>query len=105
MPAFKPEQRHLVVRGRSFHFVSYEGRPANPRRGEEPEPAMWYLMVEGRRFPAFPCDPTQQAPQVDAALERWAVLNAMEPKRPVAAPAPPPKSVHSKHRRTWWGPG
>lgn len=105
MPVFKPEQRHLMVRGRAFHFVSYEGRPANARRGEEPLPPMWYLMVEGRRHPAFPCDPEQEAPQVDLALARWAMLNAMEPKRPVAAPpVSTPKAAPSKHRRTWWGP-
>ena len=104
MPAFKPQQRHLVVRGRAFHFVSYEPRPANARRGEDQQPAMWYLMVEGRRYPAFPCDPEQAAPQVDIALTRWAVLNAMDREKPAATPASRPKSVSSKHRRTWWGP-
>ena len=31
MSAFKSQQRHLTIGGRSFHFVSYEGVPANPR--------------------------------------------------------------------------
>src|SRR5690606_35645464 len=59
LSAFKSEQRHLIVRGRAFHFVSYEGRPANAHRGEDQQPPMWYLMVEGRRFAAFPCDAHQ----------------------------------------------
>jgi len=104
MPAFKPEQRHLVVRGRAFHFVSYEGRPANAHRGEDQQPAMWYLMVEGRRFPAFPCNPDQEKTQVDLALERWAVQNAMGPASIAVTPAPESKAAPSKHRRTWWGP-
>jgi hypothetical protein len=104
MPAFKPEQRHLVVRGRAFHFVSYEGRPANAKRGEDQQPAMWYLMVEGHRFPAFPCDPDQERTQVDLALERWAIQHALGPAKDTVTPGMESKAAPTKHRRTWWGP-
>ena len=104
MPAFKPEQRHIVVRGRAFHFVSYEARPANAHRGEDQQPAMWYLMRNGRRFPAFPCDPKQDAPAVDVALARWAEEHAIEPVRSAPPAAPGAKPPASRHRRTWWGP-
>lgn len=104
MPAFKSEQRHLVVRGRTFHFVSYEARPANAHRGEDEQPAMWYLMVNGRRFPAFPCDPAQKSADVDHALSRWAEQYALAPEAEALATAPAPKPITSKHRRTWWGP-
>ncbi len=32
MSKVKTEQRRLTLRGRSFHFVSYEAEPANPAR-------------------------------------------------------------------------
>ncbi len=105
MSAFKSEQRHLIVRGRAFHFVSYEGRPANAHRGEDQQPPMWYLMVEGRRFAAFPCDAHQAGAELDAALARWAEDNAMGPT--ASAAAPPAKKAQSgpvKRRGTWWGP-
>ncbi len=102
MAAFKSEQRRIVVRGRDFHFVSYEPRPANASRGEEQQPAMWYLMVNGRRFPAFPCDPKQASAALDQALAAWAERNAIGPAAESAPPAR--QAVSSKHRRTWWGP-
>ncbi len=76
MSAFKPQQRHIAIQGRTFHFVSYEGQQPNPRRGEEGGPPMWYLMVEGRRCPVLPYDPAQPLPDVDKALVRWAQANA-----------------------------
>ena len=89
MSAFKPQQRHLTIKGRTFHFVSYEGSPANLRKAQLPYPPMWYLMVEGRRFPVFPCDANLSLPQIDELLGAWAVDNAMGPvKTPhVAAPS------------------
>jgi hypothetical protein len=104
MAAFKPQQRHLTIRGRTFHFVSYEGTPANIRRGEPLQPAMWYLMVEGRRFPAFACDPAQPLPELDRALELWATTNAMGPVEPAPSPSPGSQSSRTGHRMTWWGP-
>ena len=89
MPAFKPDQRHLVVGGRTFHFVSYEGRPANAHRGEEEQPPMWYMMVAGRRFAMFPCDPAQDSAAIDKALERSVKASAHE------LPVPSPRAVKS----------
>ena len=85
MSAFKPQQRHLAIDDRTFHFVSYEAHPPNERRGELGGPAMWYLMVEGRRCPAVAYDPAQELEDVDRALTRWVQANALAP----AATAPP----------------
>jgi hypothetical protein len=79
MTAFKPQQRHLTIRGRTFHFVSYEGRPENTRRAETSLPPMWFLMVEGRRCPVLPCEVGQPLAEVDAALSIWAEDNALGP--------------------------
>jgi hypothetical protein len=104
MSAFKPQQRHLTIRGRIYHFVSYEGTPGNVKRQEPPQPAMWYLMVEGRRRAAFPCDPAQSLVDVDRALTRWVSANALAPSTP---PIPEPSAAEelARRRRTsWWGP-
>ena len=79
MSAFKPQQRHLSIGDRSFHFVSYEAQPPNERRGEPGCPAMWHLMVEGRRCPAVLYDPAQTLEEVDGLLTRWAEDNALAP--------------------------
>ena len=105
MSAFKPQQRHLTIRGRTFHFVSYEGGPTNRRREQLPDPAMWYLMVEGRRCPVLPLDTSLSASQVDAALSAWALDNALGP---VESPPVPPAVVRtaapSPGHENWWGP-
>ncbi len=67
----KIEQRRLVFRGREFHFVSYEGQPANERRGEAAVPPMWYLMNEGKRRPVLPHVIGQELGELDASLLRW----------------------------------
>jgi hypothetical protein len=102
--AFKPEQRHLMVRGRAFHFVSYEAQPANTRTGVEASPAMWYLMVEGRRCPALPCDTSLESPEIDRLLSEWATENAFGPAQRPERTAAPAKQAASQHPRNWWGP-
>jgi hypothetical protein len=102
--AFKSQQRLLTIRGRSFHFVSYEGQPANVKRGEDASPAMWYLMVEGRRCPALVWEQNQSLDDVDRELAKWAAENAFGP---VAAPTPDPSPSRSgplQQSRHWWGP-
>jgi hypothetical protein len=84
---FKPQQRHLTVRGRAFHFVSYEAQPADTRRNLEASPAMWFLMVEGRRCPVLPCDTEQSLAEVDAALQHWVEDNAIGPVQEQAHPS------------------
>ena len=89
MSTFKPQQRHLTVRGRAYHFVSYEAQPADSRRNLEASPAMWFLMVEGHRCPVLPCDSGQSLPELDAALERWIEHNAVGPVEQAAHQRPP----------------
>lgn len=71
VPGYKVEQRHLILGERSFHFVSYEGRPANVRRGEDAEGPMWCLMSEGRRRPVMPHTPGQALEELDRQLLQW----------------------------------
>ena len=71
MSSYKVEQRRLNFRGRDFHFVSYEGRPANERRGEEASPPMWYLMGPAKRWPVMPQVAGQADEEIDRALLGW----------------------------------
>jgi hypothetical protein len=72
---YKVEQRRVVLRGREFHFVSYEPHPANERRGEPAVPAMWCLMNEGHRREVMPHVVGQDPVAVERALRRWVETN------------------------------
>lgn len=104
MSAFKPQQRHLTIRGRIYHFVSYEGTPGNVKRQEPPQPAMWYLMVEGRRRAAFPCDSAQSLVDVDRALTRWVTANALAPSSSPIPQRTAAEELARRRRTSWWGP-
>jgi len=77
MSGFKPQQRRFEIAGRSFLFVSYEGQPENLARKRPAEPAMWCLMVEGRRCPVTPFIASQSLESLDRTLLRWIQANAM----------------------------
>ena len=77
MSGFKPQQRRFVIDGRAFQFVAYEGQPENLARQRPAEPAMWCLMVEGRRCPVTPFLASQTLESLDRALLRWIQANAM----------------------------
>ena len=77
MSGFKPQQRRFQIADRSFLFVSYEGQPENLARNRPAEPAMWCLMVEGRRCPVTPFLASQSLESLDRILLRWIQANAM----------------------------
>jgi hypothetical protein len=112
MPAFKPQQRHIVIQDREFHFVSYDKIPADEKRDREAVPAMWYLMVEGRRCEVFPCDDSMDVEEVDAALTVWAEQNAIDEddqsagavSQRAASAASSAASGTDRRQQNWWGP-
>ena len=71
MSTHKVEQRRLIHHGREFHFVSYEGKPANLPRGEAAIAPMWYLMSAGKRHPVMPYQLGQPVTEVDQGLLEW----------------------------------
>ena len=48
--SYKTQQHRLARRGRTFHFVSYEGCPADLKRQQPETPPSWYLMLSGKRW-------------------------------------------------------
>lgn len=71
MGGFKVEQRRLVVRGRTFHFVSYEGSPGNAARQIAATAPTWFMMGEGKRWPVMPHHVGQDPLEVDGQLTSW----------------------------------
>jgi hypothetical protein len=65
------EQRHLTHRGRQFHFVLYEGIPANVARQVPATGPTWYLMSSGKRWAVMPCAPELSEDQLDRQLCDW----------------------------------
>lgn len=71
MSTHKVRQCRLSYHGRDFHFVTYEARPANERRGEAAMPSMWYLMGPAKRWPVMEHDPDQPESEVKVRLLAW----------------------------------
>ena len=71
MGTYKVEQHRLMHQDREFHFVSYDARPANERRGEEALPPMWFLMNAGRRIAVMPQTPGQDPAELEHLFRAW----------------------------------
>src|SRR3954454_21714479 len=97
MSSFKVEQRRLVFQGREFHFVSYEGRPANERKGDPAEPPMWYLIAEGKRRAVMPHTVGDDPELVDRGLLRWLEEHIFAAPR--SLPPTTPAAPSRKRRR------
>lgn len=65
------EQRRLEYRGRTFHFVSYEGRPANPKQDRPATQPAWWLMSDGTRWEVMPYEPGRPGEELDRAFAAW----------------------------------
>lgn len=71
MSSYKVLQQRISHHGKNFHFVSYDGQPANIRRGEPATGPMWYLMRAGKRWPVMPQVAGQLESETTAALGSW----------------------------------
>ncbi|MEO8193981.1 MAG: hypothetical protein ABI681_09015 [Gemmatimonadales bacterium] len=71
MGSYKVLQHRISHAGKSFHFVSYDGVPANVRRGEPATGPMWYLMRAGKRWPVMPQVAGQAESETASALGSW----------------------------------
>jgi hypothetical protein len=71
MSGYKTQQHHLVRQGRSFHFVSYEGRPADLKRQLPEEPPCWYLMLAGKRWMVMPQGAETAPEELDRRFGEW----------------------------------
>jgi hypothetical protein len=94
MSSYKTDQQRLQHRGREFHFVSYEGRGADPAKNIEAVPPTWFLMAGGKRFPVMPQVAGLEVGQLHQKLIDWLDENmpalGLMP-RPPAGPRPKPR--------------
>ena len=74
MGSYKVQQRQLVYRKRAYHFVSYEGKKANPARGVLASPPTWFLMNAGTRWEVMPEVLGQEPGELDRRLLEWLAL-------------------------------
>ena len=65
------EQRHLWYRGRTFHFVSADGVPADAKRKQPAKEPAWWLMSAGTRWEVMPFSPGRDPAELDRAFETW----------------------------------
>jgi hypothetical protein len=70
------EQRRLQYRGREFHFVSYDGRPANVKQALAATGPAWWLMSAGTRWEVLPFHTDQDEAELDSAFRAWLDTNA-----------------------------
>ncbi len=71
MSGYRNEQHRLSHRGRTFHFVSYEGAPANPAKELPATQPTWYLMSGGKRWEVMPHLPGQDVAERDRLFVEW----------------------------------
>jgi len=68
---YRVEQRHITHRGRKFHFVSYEGQPANQKRNQPASDHAWFLVNAGYRWEVMPQEPDAPPEETDRRLSAW----------------------------------
>lgn len=71
MSAYRTEQHRVTHRGRTFHFVSYDGHPANVAKAQAATVPTWYLMAAGKRWEVMPYTPGQEPAELDRSFARW----------------------------------
>jgi hypothetical protein len=89
MSAYKTQQHRLVHRGRSFHFVSYEGRPADVKHQQPEMPPTWYLMLAGKRWMVSPQGAETEPAELDHQFGEWLDTHVFSGAPAVQSQQPP----------------
>lgn len=89
MSIYQTLQHRLVHRGQSFHFVSYEGRPADEKRHEPETPPGWYLMLAGKRWMVSPQVVETALGDLDRQFGSWLDAHVVGDEPAVQSQQPP----------------
>ena len=89
MSSYKTQQHHIVRQGRSFHFVSYEAQPADPKRQQPETPASWYVMLGGKRWIVMPEVGGNSAEELDRMFGEWLAARVFNGAPAVQSQQPP----------------
>ena len=93
MCSYKTQQHRLVHHGQFFHFVSYEGQPADEKRHQPEMPPGWYLMLAGKRWMVSPQVGETAPVELDRQFGEWLDAHvfsgepAVQSQQPAAASA------------------
>lgn len=71
MGGYKVEQRFVTHHGRRFHFVSYDGQPAIPKKDLAATKPTWFMMGAGKRWEVMPQLLGQDITELDGLLTQW----------------------------------
>jgi hypothetical protein len=89
MSIYRTQQHRLVHRGQSFHFVSYEGQPADEKRQQPEMPPSWYLMLAGRRRMVSPQVAGASPDDLDRQFGAWLDVHVFGDAPAVQSQQPP----------------
>ena len=89
MSSYKTQQQHVVREGRSFHFVSYEGQPADVKGQQQAMPASWYLMLAGKRWMVMPEVAGTAPAELECQLSEWLEAHVLNSAPAVQSQQPP----------------
>ncbi len=95
MSGYRTQQHRLVHRGQTFHFVSYEGQPADEKSHQPETPPSWYLMRAGKRWMVGPQAPETVPAELDRRFGAWldaCVFRSGEPS-PLSDPRNTPEDA------------
>jgi hypothetical protein len=96
MSAYETQQHRLAHRGRSFHFVSYEGQPADESHQQPEVPPSWYVMLAGKRWMVSPQVGETAPAELDRQFGEW--LEAHECRGAPALQSQQPPPAGARHR-------
>lgn len=89
MGAYRTQQHRLVRRGQSFHFVSYEGHPADEKHPQPEMPPSWYLMLAGKRWMVSPQVGETAPADLDRQFAEWLDAHVLRGAAAVQSQQPP----------------
>jgi hypothetical protein len=82
-------QHRLVHRGQSFHFVSYEGHPADAKHLQLEVQSTWYVMLSGKRWMVGPQVGGAESLELDRQFVEWLDENVFSGAPAVQSQQPP----------------
>ena len=89
MSSYRTQQHRLVHRGQSFHFVSYEGQPADEKSHQPEMLPSWYLMLAGKRWMVTPQAGDTTPAELDRQFGEWLEAHVFSGAPAVQSQQPP----------------
>ncbi len=68
---YNVERRHIMHRGRTFNFVSYEGQSSNAAKKQPATEPAWFLVNSGYRWEVMPQQIGLEDDELDRLLTEW----------------------------------